>query len=204
MAEQISRTERRKAQRQARKGSQQKHKQKKQIISTARMAIVYVVGALLVAGAGYLAYGKWSEGSPGEFVKSLGNRHISEAEVGLITYNSDPPTSGPHLPNIANWGVSREPITKELQVHNLEDGGVMVQYNCPAASQECQTLVEKLAGIVRRYSRNVILAPYPGMKEKMALTAWSRIDKFNDFDENRIVRFIEAYIHIDHHPPKGG
>jgi len=167
------------------------------------MAIVYVVGALLVAGAGYLAYGKWSEGFPGEFVKSLGNRHIPEAEVGLITYNSDPPTSGPHLPNIASWGVSQEPITKELQVHNLEDGGVMVQYNCPATNPECKTLVQKLAGIVRRYDQ-VILAPYPGMKEKIALTAWSRIDKFNDFDEKRIVRFIEAYIHIDHHPAKGG
>jgi len=203
MAE-LSRTERRRAERQAKKNDQQKQKQKKQIASTAQMAALYLIGALIVAGAGYWAYGKWSKGSSGEFVKSLGNRHISEAEVGLITYNSDPPTSGPHLPNIATWGVSQEPITKELQVHNLEDGGVIVQYNCPATNPECAPLIEKLAGIVRRYSRNVILAPYPDLRHKIALTAWSRIDKFNDFDENRIVRFIEAYIHIDHHPQKGG
>jgi len=49
----------------------------------------------------------------------------------------------------------------------------------------------------------VILAPYPGLKEKIALTAWSRIDKLDDFDEDRIVGFIEAYIHIDHHPAGG-
>ena len=31
------------------------------------------------------------------------------------------------------------------------------------------------------------------MDSRIALTAWSRIDKFNEFDEKRIVRFIQAY-----------
>ena len=202
MAEQISRTERRRAERQAKKGNLQKQKQKKKVASAAQTAIACLVGALLVAGAGYWAYGRWSAGSPGEFVKSLGTRHLSESEVGLTTYNSDPPTSGPHLPMVANWGVHKEPVAKELQVHNLEDGGVAVQYNCPDASPECKPLVDKLADIARRYDR-VLLAPYPGMSEKIALTAWTRIDKMNDFDEKRIARFIEAYIHIDHHPVGG-
>ncbi len=202
MAEQISRTERRRAERQARKDIQQREKQMKKVASAAQTAIVYLVGALLLAGASYWAYGKWSAGSPGEFVKSLGNRHIAEAEVGLTTYNSNPPTSGPHLPMVANWGVHKEPVTKELQVHNLEDGGVVVQYNCPAADSGCTPLVDKLADVARRYDR-VLLAPYPGLSEKIALTAWTRIDKMNDFDEKRIVRFIEAYIHVDHHPAGG-
>ena len=203
MPEQISRTERRRAERQARKDSRQKEKTKKRLASTAQKAVVYLVGILLLAGASYWAYGQWRAGSPGEFVRSLGNRHISPSEAGLTTYNSDPPTSGPHLPMIAEWGVHREPITKELQVHNLEDGGVVVQYNCAAAGQECQTLIDKLAEIVRRYDR-AVLAPYPAMSHKIALTAWTRIDKLSDFDEKRIVRFIEAYIHIDHHPAGGG
>ena len=159
----------------------------------------YLLGILLLAGVGYWAYGQWTAGSPGEFVPSLGNRHLSPSEVGLTVYNSDPPVSGPHLPSIAGWGVHETPIPKELQVHNLEDGGVVAQYNCPQTSQECRTLIEKLAQIVRRYDRT-ILAPYPGMSHKIALTAWSRIDKFNEFDEARIVKFIDAYIHIDHHP----
>jgi len=79
-------------------------------------------------------------------------------------------------------------------VHNLEDGGVLVQYNC-----ECPELVEQLRAIVRRYDRQVILAPYPTMKSRIALTAWTRIDAFDAFDETRIVRFIEAYRGIDHH-----
>src|SRR4029077_111044 len=106
---------------------------------------------------------------PGEFVPSLGNDHIPTAETPHIPTNSAPPTSGPHLPYIAPWGVHARPIVKELQVHNLEDGGVVVQYNC-----ECPDLVAKLKAIVDKYERHVILAPYPGMKHKIALTAWTR------------------------------
>ncbi|MBI4487478.1 MAG: DUF3105 domain-containing protein [Deltaproteobacteria bacterium] len=198
---QASRKERRKAERQARKERNQKEKEKYKNASRARTLLLYCVGTLLLVGAGYWAYGQWTSGSPGEFVPSMGNRHVGPPEVGLTQYNSDPPSSGPHLPSIARWGIHEAPIPKELQVHNLEDGGVLVQYNCPPTNQECGTLIEKLAQIVRRYD-HAILAPYPGMKQKIALTAWSRIDRFNEFDEKRIVRFIDAYINVDHHPRK--
>ena len=74
------------------------------------------------------------------------------------------------------------------------DGGVVIQYNC-----ECPELVDKLRTIVRGYDKHVIVAPYPGMKSRIALTAWTRLDRFEEFDEKRIVRFIEAYRGIDHH-----
>jgi hypothetical protein len=45
----------------------------------------------------------------------------------------------------------------------------------------------------------LILAPYPQLDSRIALTAWTRLDKFNEFDESRIDRFIEAYIGVDHH-----
>ena len=113
-----------------------------------------------------------------------------------VPYNSDPPTSGPHLPYVAPWGVHTVPIVKELQVHNLEDGGVVVQYHCPNG---CPELADKLAAIVKGYDRQVVLAPYPGMKTRIALTAWTRLDAFDEFDEARIIRFIRAYRGIDHH-----
>lgn len=43
------------------------------------------------------------------------------------------------------------------------------------------------------------MAPYPKLDTKIALTAWTRIDKFNDFDEERIQKFIKAFKGIDHH-----
>ncbi|MBI4608092.1 MAG: DUF3105 domain-containing protein [Candidatus Rokubacteria bacterium] len=155
-------------------------------------------GAALVAAAlvGWFAY-QSAANLPGERVPSLGNTHIQMLGQPHAPYNSDPPTSGPHLPYIAPWGIHTASIPKELQVHNLEDGGVLVQYNCPPG---CPDLVEKLAAIVRRYEKQVILAPYPGMDKRIALTAWGRIDKFDELDEKRIARFITAYKGIDHHP----
>lgn len=158
-------------------------------------------GAAIGAGiVFFLAFYLWASHRPGQFVKSLGNEHLQTEDQKHVPYNSVPPTSGPHLPVIARWGVHPEPISNELQVHNLEEGGVLVQYNCP---QGCPDLLSKLRAIVLRYDTQVILAPYPGMDSRIALTAWSRIDRFDEFDEKRIVRFIQAYRGIDHHP-RGG
>jgi hypothetical protein len=152
--------------------------------------------AIVVAvGVGWFAYQAGST-LPGEAVSSLGNAHIGSLTEPHIPYNSNPPTSGPHIGSLAPWGIHTAPIPRELQVHNLEDGGALVQYNCP---EGCPELVEKLEKIVRRYEKFVILGPYPEMDRRIALTAWTRIDKFNEFDEQRIVRFIEAYKGIDHH-----
>lgn len=197
--ESLSRKERRKAERQARREQGQKEKAEHKTSARFQKSVAYLLGILLLAGAGYWAYGRWAAGSPGEFVPSLGNRHIAPTEMGLITYNSSPPTSGPHLPYIARWGISDTPVPNELQTHNLEDGGVLVQYNCLQTDPGCRALIEKLAQIVGRYD-HAILAPYSRMSHKIALTAWSRIDKFNEFDEARIVKFIESYINVDHHP----
>jgi hypothetical protein len=46
----------------------------------------------------------------------------------------------------------------------------------------------------------VVLAPYPELDRCIAMTAWTRIDKMDDLDDRRVVRFIEAYRGIDHHP----
>ena len=155
------------------------------------------LGVAVVAAAivGYLAYRAVAD-LPGARFEDQGNAHIQMVTEAHPPYNSDPPTSGPHLPYIAPWGIHTEPIPRELQVHNLEDGGVVVQYRC---ATPCPDLADQLARIVRRYETQVILAPYPGMRTRIALTAWTRLDAFDDFDEARIERFIRAYRGIDHH-----
>lgn len=158
-------------------------------------ALAGSVVVIAVVVVGYFAYRALAD-LPGSSMPDLGNKHIQTPDEPHAPYNSEPPTSGPHLPYIAPWGIHTEPISKELQVHNLEDGGVMVQYSCPSG---CPDLVAKLKSLVERYPEHVILAPYPGMKTRIALTAWTRIDAFDEFDESRISRFIKAYRGIDHH-----
>src|SRR3972149_7870686 len=137
---------------------------------------------LLVVG-GYWLVKEVSKPQPGEFIASLGNKHIENITDVHDPYNSIPPTSGTHVGGKAQWGISDSPIPDELQLHNLEDGGVVVQYNCtpgvdpqsqatPSAEvqDECKKLVKNLAGIVKKYSDKVLMAPYPRLDTKIALT----------------------------------
>jgi hypothetical protein len=148
---------------------------------------------LVAAVVGWFAY-QSAANLPGTPVVSQGNVHIPTPSYPHPPYNSDPPTSGSHVSWLAPWGIHSVPVPKEVQVHNLEDGGVVVQYNC-----DCPEIQARLRAIVERYPTQVILAPYPGMDRRIALTAWGRIDKFDELDEARIVRFIKAYRGIDHH-----
>jgi len=186
--------------------------------------VVALVGSALIgsAQAEEPKHRAPADNGPGRAVPLLGNDHVQSPSAPHIPYNSAPPTSGPHLPWVAKWGVHTTPILRELQVHNLEDGGVVVQYNCP---QPCPELVAKLEKLAATYQEkaaaeraavspllknadqpprsrydHLIVAPYPDMKPKIALTAWGRIDTLETYDEGRITRFIEAYIGIDHHP----
>jgi hypothetical protein len=159
-----------------------------------RSASVLII-ASLAGGLGWWIF----QPKPGTYVASQGNAHVV-AEPVAFRYASDPPTSGPHFAGAAAWGVHEQPIPKALQIHNLEDGGVLVQYNC----SECDDLLSQLKDLVRRYPDKVILAPYPGMKTRIALTAWSYIDTFDEFGEERILRFIKAHRGIDHHSRYGG
>jgi len=168
-------------------------------VSRQRRRTQWILGISAAAVAavvvGYLAYHSAAD-LPGRVLPDQGNLHVQTLSEPILPYNSDPPTSGPHLPYIAPWGIHTEPIPKQLQVHNLEDGGVVVQYSCPTA---CPELVDKLKAVVQRYDKQVLLAPYPGLANRIALTAWTRLDTFDEFDEGRIVKFISRYRGIDHH-----
>jgi hypothetical protein len=158
-----------------------------------RVPVVGLLVVVVAVGVGYFAY-RAAADLPGTKMPDQGNLHIATETTPHEPYNSDPPTSGPHLPYLAPWGIHTRPVPKELQVHNLEDGGVVVQYSC-----ECPDVVARLGAIVKPHDRFVILAPVPSMKSRIALTAWTRIETMDQLDEARVKRFIGAYRGIDHH-----
>ena len=116
-------------------------------------------------------------------------------------YLTSPPTSGPYLPFTADWGVHEAPVPLPLQAHNLLDGGVALQYHCPGG---CPELVDALAEIARSFD-SVLVAPYPWMEARLAVTAWGRMETFGDAElagdgwRQEVERFIAAYDGIDHH-----
>ena len=158
-----------------------------------------LIGVLILVGVVWGIATELFKEQPGTKIPDLGNLHIESLGAVHESYNSMPPTSGPHVPGVARPGIYEEQIPDELQVHNLEDAFVNVHYNCPDG---CDALVGQLTTIIQEYldaGRHVLLEPYVGMDSRIALTSWTRIDKFEEFDESRIRKFVEAYEGIDHH-----
>jgi hypothetical protein len=147
---------------------------------------------VVVAGLGWLGWWLFgpTDGPKVETLPNLGQTHIQAGQT-HPPYNSVPPTSGWHYTQPAPWGVSRQPVPDEVQVHNLEHGGIMVQYDCPTP---CDDLVNNLETIGRSYPSKVIVAPYQGLldqtKHRIALTAWTKLVYLDSVDETYIRRFI--------------
>jgi hypothetical protein len=125
----------------------------------------------------------------------MASPHIPTAQTPHLAYNSDPPTSGPHINLVPAWGIHDEPIDKEFQLHALEDAGVVINYQ---PGIDAATL-DKLKALTESYPDKVDLIPYPNLSNPIVLTAWTRIQRFDTFDEPNIRRFIDAYKGIDHH-----
>ena len=185
-----SRKERREAARERRR----KEARRREMVTRGRRILLGALALAAVAAIGYWWYARAAARDTWEHVPSQGNAHIPRADYPHEPYNSTPPTSGPHVAGLAPWGVHRDALPPELLVHNLEDGGVVVYYGC----EDCPDLVAKLAAIVNRHKR-IVLVPGRGLSHRIVLSAWTVLDRMQEFDEARIVRFIKAHEGVDHH-----
>lgn len=171
-----------------------------------------IIAAAVLVFVGFIAVLYIREANkPGQSVPAMAQRqHLAADTVSPLEYNTDPPTNGPHVENILPfWQVYTQPITKELAVHGLEDGGVIINYR-PELTQTDKATVDKLASIATSYIQlsggrgHVAMVPYPNLSNPIVLTAWRRIDRLDVLDEARIRRFIDEYVGIDHHEGREG
>lgn|GEM_PF-1192909 len=140
---------------------------------------------------------------------SQGGQHVSDAEIAAFKYNSSPPTSGVHNEVFPPSFVSSSPMGPKYGVHMLEHGNVLVFYNC-----NCPDLVDKLKKFAAKYDNasqyqgqsgltaeqvaiesgdTVLVAPYPNMKQRIAVMAWRRMLNMDVFDEARADAFVQKY-----------
>jgi hypothetical protein len=108
-----------------------------------------------------------------------GQKHVLKLEKGF-EYNSYPPTSGPHYPEPLVFGEYAEPLLQIRLLHDLEHGGIGVQYgpDVPAAT------LRELVAWYRTDPRGLILAPLPDdpraakYNDSIVLTVWvaDRVD----------------------------
>lgn len=133
---------------------------------------------------------------PGERFPSQGNIHI-QLGASHPEYNSNPPTSGWHTSELASWRAYDYVVPAERLIHNMEDGGVILWYRL-GTPEENAAHIEALQEVARGYQR-VIIAPREEMPTTYALTAWQRLQRFDEIDREGMRDFLEAYEGIDHH-----
>jgi hypothetical protein len=129
---------------------------------------------------------------PGTVMSDQGREHLEVgARVPVGYYNSTPPTSGDHAPDSERCGSFESAIAPEVQVHNLEHGFVIINYDLEEQDQidELTQLAEGLPGWPNYY----ILAPYPDLEQPVTLTAWTTIQGLETVDGDAIRTFANAY-----------
>lgn len=104
-----------------------------------------------------------------ETFADMGTEHLA---VGAPApeYNSDPPTSGPHDEVPAPCGIYRQPVPDGAQLHSMEHGAVVVQYDPDLPEDQ----IAELEGINWSSADEVIVAPRPDSPAAVVLTSWTK------------------------------
>ncbi|MBX3186594.1 MAG: DUF3105 domain-containing protein [Labilithrix sp.] len=129
----------------------------------------------------------------------LESPHVPEGTV--ITYNSNPPSSGPHYPVWAQFQEFDKPIDHGYLVHSMEHGAVVLLYKCQSPTEAaCVQNVEALRKVrdavkadplcVDPVRARVILAPDPRIDRPVAAAAWGWTYKADCVDAPTLGAFI--------------
>src|SRR5437588_4655977 len=100
--------------------------------------------------------------------------HINNPDQ-KVKYNSFPPSSGPHYQQWAPWGIYDKPIKQTILVHNLEHGGMILQYGNIG-----QKHLSEVQSFFQDDPYGLVVAPYPNrdpqghsLGTRIAATAWN-------------------------------
>lgn len=130
---------------------------------------------------------------PGQRLPDLGQEHVPETET--VTYNSNPPTSGPHYDIPAPWGIyNSDPPKDERLVHNLEHGGIIISYHPERVDDQTLDQLKAQARELSNINPRVILTPRPSLDVPIALTAWTYLQKLERYSPEAIRAFYNAHI----------
>lgn len=132
---------------------------------------------------------------PGQAVQDEGMDHVAPGTP--VERRHQPPASGPHYPTALPRGVYTEAQDPGYWVHSLEHGYIVLLYNCQT---DCAALQAQLRQFYESAPKSaaygyqkLIVAPYPQLTSRLAIVAWDRIDRLDQFDAQRLLRFYQAY-----------
>jgi hypothetical protein len=119
-----------------------------------------------------------------------------------VTYRDNPPASGQHYPNTADYGFHSEEVQPENWVHNLEHGGIVILYNCP---EDCPDMKDSLQQLYNEapqskafHTVKMVITSYPNLQSKVMAVAWGWQLSLDNFDKDKLLQFYQR--HVDQGP----
>ncbi len=119
--------------------------------------------------------------------KAQGREHVRDGMA--VKYKDFPPTSGNHYAVPVVWSAYDAPIEQERVVHNLEHGGIVIQYGKDVP----QATVDQLREEYQSDPNGLVLAPLPRLGKTIAFTAWTHSAKCSTFDQGAFETFRDAF-----------
>ena len=175
----------------------QKTKKFKRILafsSIGAIGLLFILGLVLPG----LPFKFWNNDIPEgdwEYVSNMGWGILPNIDVPHDPYTSNPATSGPFLDEKwgcpVRWGYHDDIFPDECTLSNLARGGIMVHYKQGAPKEIIEQLKVTLLG---SNLNEITIAPYNDMDNLISLTAWNYIDRLNEFDRERIFKFIDVFL----------
>jgi len=161
-------------------------------------------GGIILVVVVLIAFILWDAFRPsaGEIVPIMSNAsdHVQEGfDPG--SYNSDPPTSGPHYAEEFDAGFydvnspeAQVPYPDGYLVHNLEHGYVIYWYNCELlVKSECDTLKKDIQESMNNNgSRKLIAFPRVTLDMPVVLTSWGQMLRMENFNARDAKNFVST------------
>jgi hypothetical protein len=113
------------------------------------------------------------------------------------SWNSFPPSSGLHFYQWVLWGDYTQPVPLIKEVHNLEHGGVIIQFGNTVPKSD----ITQINDLWQKDPNAMLIAPLPKLGNKIALTSWGHWAECTHFNQNAFKKFISAF---RYHAPESG
>jgi len=130
-------------------------------------------------------------------------QHVPEGTD--ITYDSNPPSSGPHYPIWAAYQTYAKPIARGYYVHDMEHGAVVFLYKCDAADG-CPDVVRALRDASNTIDTDplcvsdgegvrvrTVITPDPLLDVPVAAAAWGYTYRATCVDPPSLAGFAKAH-----------
>ncbi len=175
-----------------------------------RTQLIFIgVAALIVLGAAAVGIGfimSNDDSSPSgpivtgdcnlETFDALEASHVPELPDDY-EYNSTPATSGLHNPTTAIWNLYDQPVPQINYVHNLEHGGIVIQYGSGVPDADIASLGEWY----QQDTRGAIIAPLapemeeedPTLADQIVAASWTHLLRCGSFDEGALDDFSDDF-----------